>query len=102
MTCHPTKCSEIVECYVEHSASLKDLTNAGFDPAVVTDVLRRIDEAEITRRYTPPGIKVTSRAFDQDRRMPLTSSWRPLTVISPGTSALGRLPISRKSASIRQ
>lgn len=67
---------EIVERYVEHSASLKDLIDAGFDPAVVTDVLRRIDEAEMTRRYTPPGIKVTARAFDQDRRMPLTSSWR--------------------------
>jgi NAD+ synthase (glutamine-hydrolysing) len=66
---------EIVERYVEHSASLKDLTDAGFDPAVVADVLRRIDEAEMTRRYTPPGIKVTSRAFNQDRRMPLTSSW---------------------------
>jgi NAD+ synthase (glutamine-hydrolysing) len=66
---------EIVERYVEHSASLKDLTDAGFAPAVVADVLRRIDEAEMTRRYTPPGIKVTSRAFDQDRRMPLTSSW---------------------------
>jgi NAD+ synthase (glutamine-hydrolysing) len=67
---------EIVERYVEYSASLKDLTDAGFDPAVVTDVLRRIDEAEMTRRYTPPGIKVTARAFDQDRRMPLTSNWR--------------------------
>jgi NAD+ synthase (glutamine-hydrolysing) len=66
---------EIIERYVEHSASLKDFTDAGFDPAVVTEVLRRIDEAEMTRRYAPPGIKVTSRAFDQDRRMPLTSSW---------------------------
>ena len=66
---------EIIERYVEHSASLKDFTAAGFDPAVVTDVLRRIDEAEITRRYAPPGIKVTSRAFNQDRRMPLTSNW---------------------------
>ena len=66
---------EIIERYVEHSASLKDFTDAGFDPAVVIDVLRRIDEAEMTRRYAPPGIKVTSRAFDQDRRMPLTSNW---------------------------
>ena len=55
---------EIIERYVEYSASLKDFTDAGFDPAVVTGVLRRIDEAEMTRRYAPPGIKVTSRAFD--------------------------------------
>ncbi len=67
---------EIVERYVEHSASLKDLIDAGFDPVMVTDVMRRIDESERIRRYTPPGIKITSRAFDQDRRMPLPNSWR--------------------------
>src|SRR4028119_2058166 len=58
---------EIVERYVEHSASLKDLIDVGLDPAPVTEVMRRIDEAERIRRYTPPGIKITSRAFDQDR-----------------------------------
>ena len=67
---------EIVERYVEHSASLKDLIDFGFDPAMATDVMRSIDEAERIRRYTPPGIKITSRAFDQDRRMPLPNSWR--------------------------
>ena len=67
---------DIIERYVEHSASLKDFIAAGFDPAMVTDVMRRIDEAERVRRYTPPGIKITSRAFDQDRRMPLPNSWR--------------------------
>lgn len=67
---------EIVERYVEHFASLKGLTAAGFDPNMVVNVLRRIDEAERTRRYTPPGIKITSRAFDQDRRMPLSNDWR--------------------------
>jgi hypothetical protein len=42
---------------------------------MVTEVMRSIDEAERIRRTTPPGIKVTSCAFNQDRRMPLTSSW---------------------------
>jgi NAD+ synthase (glutamine-hydrolysing) len=67
---------EIVEHYVEHFASIKDLAEAGFDPVVVTEVIRRIDESEMTRRYAPPGIKITSRAFDQDRHMPLSNSWR--------------------------
>ncbi|HZG63304.1 MAG TPA: hypothetical protein VEY13_07295, partial [Rubrobacteraceae bacterium] len=66
---------DIIERYVEHSASLKDLIAVGFDPSMVTEVMRRIDEAERVRRYTPPGIKITSRAFDQDRRMPLPNSW---------------------------
>ena len=67
---------DIVERYVEHSSSLEDLIDAGFDPVMVTEVLRSIDEAERIRRYTPPGIKITSRAFDQDRRMPLPNNWR--------------------------
>jgi hypothetical protein len=44
---------------------------------MVTDVMRSIDEAERIRRYKPPRIKITSRAFDQDLRMPLPNSWRP-------------------------
>ena len=67
---------ELIELYVEHSASLKDLSEAGFNLATATNVLRRIDEAERIRRYTPLGIKVTFHAFDQDRRMPLSNSWR--------------------------
>jgi NAD+ synthase (glutamine-hydrolysing) len=67
---------KIVEHYVEHFASIKDLAEAGFDPSTVTEVVRRIDEAEMTRRYAPPGIKITSRAFDQDRHMPLSNGWR--------------------------
>jgi hypothetical protein len=38
---------EIVERYVEHSASLKDLTDAGFNPA-----MERFDSLRAT---SPPG-----------------------------------------------
>jgi NAD+ synthase (glutamine-hydrolysing) len=68
---------EIVERYVEHGQGVDEIVEAGFDQELVEDVLGRIDDAELIRRYAPPGVKVTSRAFDQDRRMPISNGWRP-------------------------
>ena len=33
---------------------------------------RMVDRAEYKRRQSPPGIKITERAFGRDRRMPIT------------------------------
>jgi NAD+ synthase (glutamine-hydrolysing) len=68
---------EIVERYVERAAGLDDIVAAGFDPTVVRGVLQLIDDAEPKRRQTPPGVKITARAFGKDRRMPITNAWRP-------------------------
>ena len=67
---------DIVQRYVEYQDGIDDLVAAGYAEEVVEDVLRRIDAAELIRRYTPMGVKVTSRAFNQDRRMPVTNGWR--------------------------
>lgn len=66
----------IVEAYVEHDASYEDLVAAGHDPAIVRDVLERIDRAEYKRRQAPPGVKITARAFGKERRVPITTAWR--------------------------
>jgi len=68
---------EIVERYVERAEGLDDIVAAGFDPVVVRGVLQLIDDAEPKRRQTPPGVKITARAFGKDRRMPITNAWRP-------------------------
>jgi NAD+ synthase (glutamine-hydrolysing) len=66
----------IVERYVQYGDGVEELILAGYDPAVVVDTLRRIDEAEIARRQIPPGVKISPRAFGTDRRMPISQSWR--------------------------
>jgi NAD+ synthase (glutamine-hydrolysing) len=68
---------EIVGRYVERAAGLEEIVAAGFDPTVVRGVLQLIDDAEPKRRQTPPGVKITARAFGKDRRMPITNAWRP-------------------------
>ena len=67
----------IVERYLERGDTLGDLMAAGFDAALVRRVLQLVDDSEFQRRQTPPGVKITSRAFGQDLRMPITNAWRP-------------------------
>jgi hypothetical protein len=64
----------------------------GFDPGVVRGVLQLVDDAEFKRRQSPPGVKVTARAFGQDLSLPLANAWRPFRadeaeLINPGAEA---------------
>jgi NAD+ synthase (glutamine-hydrolysing) len=67
----------IVERYVELGQTVDDLIGAGLDPAVVRGVLQLVDDAELERRQMPPGVRISSRAFGQDLRMPITHAWHP-------------------------
>ena len=66
----------ILEGYVEDDLGIDELVARGFDRDVVTRVVRLVDLAEYKRRQQPPGIKVTSKAFGRDRRMPITNRYR--------------------------
>ena len=41
-------------------------------------VARLVDLAEYKRRQTPPGPRVTPKAFGKDRRLPITNGYRGL------------------------
>src|SRR3954454_11865170 len=82
----------IVQRYLEGGESLDQMVADGFDPAVVRGVLQLVDDAEFKRRQTPPGVKVTARAFGQDLSLPLANAWRPFRadeaeLINPGAEA---------------
>jgi len=62
----------ILEAYVEDERSIDEIAAMGFDRATVARVARLVDRAEYKRRQSPPGIKITERAFGRDRRMPIT------------------------------
>ncbi len=66
----------ILEAYVERDKSAESIIGMGFSPEVVRWVLGRVDAAEYKRRQSPPGIKITPRAFGRDRRMPITNKYR--------------------------
>lgn len=81
----------VLEAYVERDMTAPDLVAAGFDPVVVDRVVRLVDLAEYKRRQSPPGVRVTTKAFGKDRRMPITNHYRPgpAGTGGPGTQERG-------------
>ena len=66
----------ILEAYVEDDQTAGELLDEGFDPALVKKIARLVDLAEYKRRQSPPGPRVTPKAFGKDRRLPITNGYR--------------------------
>jgi NAD+ synthase (glutamine-hydrolysing) len=66
----------ILEGFVEHDLGREQLIARGLPAADVDRVIRLVDRAEYKRRQQPPGIKITTRAFGRDRRVPITNRYR--------------------------
>jgi NAD+ synthase (glutamine-hydrolysing) len=66
----------ILEAYIEDDVTAGELIAAGFDEAIVRRVTRLVDLAEYKRRQSPPGPRVTPKAFGKDRRVPITNRYR--------------------------
>jgi NAD+ synthase (glutamine-hydrolysing) len=66
----------VLLAYVEDDLTASELVDAGFDEALVQQVVRLVDLAEYKRRQTPPGVRVSPKAFGRDRRMPITNRYR--------------------------
>ncbi|MBM4410023.1 MAG: NAD+ synthase [Chloroflexi bacterium] len=66
----------IIEAYVEDDLSLEAIVARGNDEATVKRVIDMVNRNEYKRRQAPPGVKITSRAFGRDRRLPLASRYR--------------------------
>jgi len=64
---------EILARYEERLESIEQIVAAGFDSAMVTEVVRKIHLNEYKRQQAAPGLKVTSRAFGFGRRMPIAA-----------------------------
>jgi NAD+ synthase (glutamine-hydrolysing) len=66
----------IIEAYVEDDLPLDSIVARGFDEALVKRVIDMVNRNEYKRRQSPPGVKITPRAFGRDRRLPLASRYR--------------------------
>jgi NAD+ synthase (glutamine-hydrolysing) len=65
----------ILEGYVEQDLGREQLIARGLPAADVDRVIRLVDLSEYKRRQNPPGIKVTSKAFGRDRRVPIVNRY---------------------------
>src|SRR3954470_7764021 len=72
--------------YIEGDMNAEQLARQGLPPDDVERVIRLVDLAEYKRRQAPPGIRISTRAFGRDRRLPITNRFRD-TVRAPATTS---------------
>ncbi len=66
----------ILKGYIEEDRSAAELIADGLDVETVRRVIRLVDLNEYKRRQSPPGVRITPKAFGKDRRMPITNHYR--------------------------
>lgn len=71
-----TLLDRILKGYVEEDKSIVQLVGQGLPKDVVNEVIRLVDRNEYKRRLSPPGIKITPKAFGKDRRLPITNRYQ--------------------------
>ncbi len=67
----------ILERYVEDDLGIDEIVADGYDVVTVTRVISMVDRNEYKRRQAAPGVKITTKAFGKDRRLPITNAYRP-------------------------
>lgn len=66
----------VLKAYIEEDRSFEEIISSGCSEECVAKVIRMVDRSEYKRRQSPPGIKITKRAFGKDRRFPITNAYR--------------------------
>ncbi len=67
---------EVLKAYVEDDKSVDQMLKMGLDESAVRKAVKLVDGSEYKRRQSPPGIKITARAFGRDRRLPITNKFK--------------------------
>jgi len=67
----------ILRMYVEQDMGPAEIAETGEDADTVSEIVALVDRAEYKRRQSPPGLRITTKGFGRDRRMPITNRYRP-------------------------
>jgi NAD+ synthase (glutamine-hydrolysing) len=66
----------ILRHYIDDDMGVHEIIAQGFDESVVQRIARLVDINEYKRRQCAPGVRVSTKAFGKDRRMPITNGYR--------------------------
>lgn len=66
----------ILEKSIELDQSQEEIVRAGLDAKLVSRVVGMVYRNEYKRRQSPPGVRLSKRAFGKDRRYPITSGYK--------------------------
>jgi len=65
----------ILALYVEQDKTAREIIAQGFDATLVKRITRLVDVNEYKRRQGVPGVRITTKAFGKDRRLPITNKY---------------------------
>jgi NAD+ synthase (glutamine-hydrolysing) len=81
----------ILEGYIEEDLDGASLVARGYPAEEVERVIKLVDGAEHKRRQSPPGVRISTRAFGRDRRLPITNRYgRSAPAVKPQAQAAPR------------
>ncbi|AIF81846.1 NAD+ synthetase [endosymbiont of Acanthamoeba sp. UWC8] len=67
---------QILEAYIEQDLGKEEIIDKGFDKETVEKVIKLIKISEYKRRQSAPGVKLTTRTLDKERRYPITNLYK--------------------------
>jgi NAD+ synthase (glutamine-hydrolysing) len=67
---------DILKAYIEDNKVPEEIIEMGFEPSIVKDIIKRVDQNEYKRHQSPPGLKVTTKSFGYGRRFPIAQRYR--------------------------
>jgi len=67
--------SPLVDAIVTDGLHSTGLANAGFDPELSTEMMRKVRYSEYKRRQAAPGIRISKKAFGIGRRYPIVNRY---------------------------
>jgi len=65
----------LIAAYVDGDLTIEELVAVGHDQRIVERIVGLIDRAEYKRRQSPPGLRISQKAFGRDRRLPITNRY---------------------------
>jgi NAD+ synthase (glutamine-hydrolysing) len=68
---------DILRLYIEDDMTANEIVAAGREEAIVRRIAGMVDRNEYKRRQAAPGVKITTKAFGRDRRLPITNRFVP-------------------------
>ena len=65
----------ILKLYVEDDLTAQQIIEVGYDSTLVKRIARLVDMNEYKRRQGAPGVRISTKAFGKDRRLPITNKF---------------------------
>lgn len=67
---------DVLHAYVEEHKSAEEIVEKfGYSPDLVEDLIKKIHRNEYKRRQSPPGLRVSEKAFSVGRFFPIVQRW---------------------------